>query len=65
MAKYFYKKDKRVKRLGEDDQVQIDEYKSRGYVQVDDRRAPKPIEKPKPKPPKPHARNPPKSIGNL
>lgn len=50
MAKYFYKKDKRVKRLGEDDQVQIDEYKSRGYVQVDDRRAPKPIEKPKPKP---------------
>ena len=50
MAKYFYKKDKRVKRLGEDDHVQIAEYKLRGYVQVDDRRAPKPIEKPKPKP---------------
>lgn len=48
MATYWYKKDKRVKRLGEDDIQQVNEYKSRGYVQIEDRRSPKPNLKAKP-----------------
>jgi len=62
MAQYWYKKDKRVKRISEQDDDrdvvgQVAELKANGYVQVLDRRnpegsiveKPKPISKPKPK----------------
>ena len=62
MAQYWYKKDKRVKRISEQDDDrdvvrQVAEFKANGYVQVLDRRnpedsiveKPKPISKPKPK----------------
>ena len=61
MAQYWYKKDKRVKRIGDDKQDrdvinQVAELKASGYVQVLDRRNPEGsiVEKPKAKPaPKP------------
>ena len=61
MAQYWYKKDKRVKRIGDDKQDrdvinQVAELKAGGYVQVLDRRNPEGsiVEKPKAKPaPKP------------
>jgi len=56
MAQYWYKKDKRVKRIGDDKKDrdvinQVAELKAGGYVQVLDRRNPKGsiVEKPKPK----------------
>ena len=62
MAQYWYKKDKRIKRISEDDNdrdviKQVAELKANGYVQVLDRRnpegsiveKPKAISKPKPK----------------
>ena len=61
MAQYWYKKDKRVKRIGDDKKDrdvinQVAELKAGGYVQVLDRRNPggSIVEKPKAKPvPKP------------
>ena len=69
MAQYWYKKDKRIKRISEqhDDRdviKKVAELKANGYVKVLDRSnpegtiveqpKPKPVEKPKPKPkPKP------------
>ena len=57
MAQYWYKKDKRVKRISEqhDDRdviKQVKELELNGYVKVLDRRNPKGsiVEKPKPKP---------------
>ena len=57
MAQYWYKQDKRVKRISEQDDdrgviKQVEELKSKGYVKVLDRRNPKGsiVEKPKPKP---------------
>tara|TARA_Y100000296_G_C4970200_1_gene155485 strand:+ start:28 stop:252 length:225 start_codon:yes stop_codon:yes gene_type:complete len=62
MAQYWYKPEKRVKRISEqedDRQVirQVAELKAKGYVKVLDRRNPEGsiIEKPKPKP-KPKAK---------
>ena len=62
MAQYWYKKDKRVKRISEQDDdrdvvKQVAELKANGYVQVLDRRNPEGsiVEKPKPKP-KPKAK---------
>tara|TARA_B100001250_G_C19179532_1_gene520339 strand:+ start:295 stop:489 length:195 start_codon:yes stop_codon:yes gene_type:complete len=55
MAKYFYKKDKRVKRLEDNaSTTQINQLNQDGYVQVSDRRNPENtiISKPKPKPKK-------------
>ena len=56
MAQYWYKKDKRVKRISEQDDDrdvvrQVAELKANGYVQVLDRRNPEGsiVEKPKPK----------------
>ena len=54
MAQYWYKKDKRVKRISEqhDDRdviKQVKDLKEKGYVQVQDRRTLKVINKPKPK----------------
>ena len=56
MSQYWYKKDKRVKRISEQDddrQVikEVAELKARGYVKVSDRRNPESsiIEQPKPK----------------
>lgn len=54
MAQYWYKKDKRVKRISEqsDDRdviKQVKDLKEKGYVQVQDRRTLKAINKPKPK----------------
>jgi len=66
MAQYWYKKDKRVKRISEqhdDKQVirQVAELKAKGYVKVLDRRNPEAtiVEQPKPKP-KPKAKAKPK-----
>ena len=66
MAQYWYKKDKRIKRISEqeDDRdviKQVKELKANGYVKVSDRRNPEGsiIEQPKPKPkskPKPKAK---------
>ena len=64
MAQYWYKKDKRVKRIGDDKQDrdvinQVAELKAGGYVQVLDRSNPEGsiIEQPKPKSkPKPKAK---------
>ena len=61
MAQYWWKKDKRVKRIGDDKKDrdvinQVAELKAGGYVQVLDRRNPEGsiVEKPKAKPaPKP------------
>ena len=57
MAQYWYKKDKRVKRISEQDDdrdviQQVKELKAKGYVKVSDRRNPESsiVEKPKPKP---------------
>lgn len=54
MAQYWYKKDKRVKRISEqsDDRdviKQVKDLKEKGYAQVQDRRTLKVINKPKPK----------------
>ena len=56
MAQYWYKKDKRVKRLGDNDENkdvirQVKDLKSKGYVRVLDRRSPENtiVEQPKPK----------------
>lgn len=54
MAQYWYKKDKRVKRISEqsDDRdviKQVKDLKEKGYVQVQDRRTLKVINKSKPK----------------
>ena len=56
MAEYWYKKDKRIKRISEqeDDRdvvQQVKDLKAKGYVQVLDRRNPEGsiVEKPKPK----------------
>ncbi len=56
MAQYWYKKDKRIKRIGDDngdrDVIrQVKELKANGYVQVLDKRNPKGslFEQPKPK----------------
>jgi len=56
MAQYWYKQDKRVKRISEDDNdrdviKQVEELKANGYVQVLDRRNPEGtvVEQPKPK----------------
>ena len=54
MAQYWYKKDKRVKRISEqsDDRdviKQVKVLKEKGYVQVQDRRTLKVINKSKPK----------------
>ena len=62
MAQYWYKPDKRIKRISEQDDdrdvvKQVKDLKANGYVQVLDRRnpegsiveKPKPISKPKPK----------------
>ena len=56
MAQYWYKKDKRVKRIGDDKQDrdvinQVAELKAKGYVKVSDRRNPEGsiVEKPKAK----------------
>ncbi len=56
MAQYWYKKDKRIKRISEDNKdrdvvKQVAELKANGYVQVLDRRNPSAtvVEKPKPK----------------
>ena len=51
MAQYWYKQDKRVKRISEDDNSRVEELKANGYVQVLNRRNPKGsiVEKPKPK----------------
>ena len=56
MAQYWYKKDKRVKRISEQDDhrgviQQIKDLKAKGYVKVLDRRNPEGsiVEKPKPK----------------
>jgi len=61
MAQYWYKKDKRVKRISEQDDdrdviLQVKELKANGYVKVSDRRNPgssivksKPKTKPKSK----------------
>ena len=70
MAQYWYKKDKRVKRIPEQDDSkavieQVKELKAKGYVKVSDRRdpegsiveQPKSRAKPKAKPkPKPKAK---------
>ena len=57
MAQYWYKKDKRIKRISEqhDDRdviKQVAELKAKGYVEVLDRRNPEgsAVEQPKPKP---------------
>ena len=57
MAQYWYKKDKRIKRISEqeDDRdviKQVKDLKAKGYVKVLDKRNPEGsiIEKPKPKP---------------
>jgi hypothetical protein len=56
MAQYWYKKDKRVKRISEQDDnrnviQQVKDLKSKGYVKVLDRRNPEGsiVEQPKPK----------------
>lgn len=56
MAQYWYKKDKRVKRIPEQDDhkdviQQIKELKAKGYVKVSDRRNPEGsiVAQPKPK----------------
>ena len=56
MAQYWYKKDKRVKRIPEQDDSkavieQVKELKAKGYVKVSDRRDPEGsiVEQPKPK----------------
>tara|TARA_Y100000310_G_C20645290_1_gene796221 strand:+ start:1185 stop:1382 length:198 start_codon:yes stop_codon:yes gene_type:complete len=56
MAQYWYKKDKRVKRISEQDDnrdviQQVKELKANGYVKVLDRRNPEGsiVEQPKPK----------------
>ena len=56
MAQYWYKKDKRVKRISEQDDSkavieQVKDLKVKGYVKVSDRRNPESsiVEKPKPK----------------
>ena len=56
MAQYWYKKDKRVKRISEQDDSkavirQVKDLKAKGYVKVSDRRNPESsiVEKPKPK----------------
>ena len=56
MAQYWYKQDKRIKRISEqeDDRdviKQVAELKAKGYVKVSDRRNPEGtiVEKPKPK----------------
>ena len=66
MAQYWYKPEKRIKRISEqeDDRdviKQVKELKANGYVKVSDRRNPEGsiIEQPKPKPkskPKPKAK---------
>ena len=64
MAQYWYKPDKRIKRISEQDDdrdvvQQVKDLKANGYVKVLDRRNPEGsiIEKPKPKPkPKPKAK---------
>ena len=75
MAQYWYKKDKRVKRISEQDDSkaviqQVKDLKANGYVKVLDRRnpessiveQPKPKAKPKAKPkPKPKAKAKPKA----
>ena len=57
MAQYWYKKDKRVKRIGDDKKDrdvinQVAELKAGGYVKVSDRRNPEGsiVEQPKPAP---------------
>ena len=57
MAQYWYKPDKRIKRISEqeDDRdvvKQVKDLKAKGYVKVSDRRNPEGsiVEKPKPKP---------------
>ena len=57
MAQYWYKKDKRVKRIPEQDDSkavieQVKDLKAKGYVKVSDRRNPEGsiIEQPKSKP---------------
>ena len=62
MAQYWYKPEKRIKRISEqeDDRdviKQVEELKAKGYTKVSDRRNPEGsiIEKPKPKP-KPKAK---------
>ena len=57
MAQYWYKKDKRVKRISEQDDSrgviqQVKDLKAKGYVKVLDRRNPEDsiVEHPKPKP---------------
>tara|TARA_R100000458_G_C8024194_1_gene82573 strand:- start:34 stop:276 length:243 start_codon:yes stop_codon:yes gene_type:complete len=56
MAQYWYKKDKRVKRIPEQDDSkavieQVKDLKAKGYVKVSDRRNPEGsiIQQPKPK----------------
>ena len=56
MAQYWYKKDKRVKRISEQDDSkvvieQVKDLKAKGYVKVLDRRNPESsiVEQPKPK----------------
>ena len=64
MAQYWYKQDKRIKRISEqeDDRdvvKQVEELRANGYVRVLDRRNPVDtiVEQPKPKPkPKPKAK---------
>ena len=67
MAQYWYKKDKRVKRIPEQDDSkaviqQVKDLKANGYVKVLDRRNPEStiVEQPKPKP-KPKAKAKPKA----
>ena len=49
MRTYWYKKDKRVRILGENSETQKQDLKSNGYIQVNDKYSLTPVSQPKSK----------------